>query len=139
MIKYKYNNKEYYSVYQLRQQIWKTDHIAFGSPSTKEQWAKFGVQMIEYEPVVTDEQLAARVRMKRDTLLKESDFFVMSDYQSDQESLKAVKEYRQTLRDITKQQGFPKDVTFPQKPIVLYKQPQKSRMLSAMSLAKVGI
>ena len=43
----------------------------------------------------------------------------MPDYPSTTDGLLAVKKYRQELRDITGQSGFPKEITWPEKPSVL--------------------
>lgn len=88
----------------------------------------------------TDYQLeASKVREKRNELLAESDKFLLLDrlgivlpeeittatlLSSIKEFFDSLKEvlngewakYRQELRDITKQKGFPYDVTFPKKP-----------------------
>ena len=73
-----------------------------------------------YAPKKTEEQklneLAAKIRSKRNSLLAETDYFLMPDYPISQEYLEKVKEYRQELRDITKQDEFPNDVTFPEFP-----------------------
>lgn len=73
-----------------------------------------------HAPKKTEEQklneLADAVRSKRNSLLAETDYLLMHDYPIDEENLKKVKEYRQQLRDITKQDRFPKDVTFPDFP-----------------------
>lgn len=73
-----------------------------------------------YAPKKTEEQkldeLATTIRSKRNLLLAETDYFLMPDYPISQENLEKVKEYRQQLRDITKQDEFPKNVTFPDFP-----------------------
>lgn len=73
-----------------------------------------------YAQKKSDEQklneLATTIRSKRNLLLAETDYLLMSDYQISEEYLKKVKEYRQQLRDITKQDEFPKNVTFPNFP-----------------------
>ena len=70
-----------------------------------------------YAPKKTEEQklneLATEIRSKRNSLLAETDYLLMPDYPIDEESLEKVKEYRQQLRDLTKQDEFPKNVTFP--------------------------
>lgn len=71
-----------------------------------------------YAPKKTEEQklneLATTVRSKRNSLLAKTDYLLMSDYPISEEYLGKVKEYRQQLRDLTKQDGFPRDVTFPE-------------------------
>lgn len=57
--------------------------------------------------------LAKQVRLKRKSLLEETDNYAMSDRVMSQ----AMKEYRQALRDITQQEGFPYEVDFPVKPM----------------------
>jgi hypothetical protein len=57
-----------------------------------------------------DEQAAEEVRAKRDGLLKESDYMVLPDAPVDAD---AAKKYRQALRDIPEQAGFPHDVEWP--------------------------
>lgn len=73
-----------------------------------------------YAPKKTEEQklneLATTIRSKRNLLLAETDYLLMPDYPIAQEHLEKVKEYRQQLRDITKQDEFPKNVTFPDFP-----------------------
>lgn len=61
---------------------------------------------------------AASVRAKRNSLLDASDKEMTVDRieREPAEKVNAWKEYRQALRDITKQEGFPFDVVFPQKP-----------------------
>ena len=73
-----------------------------------------------YAPKKTEEQklneLASKIRTKRNSLLAETDYFLMPDYPISQECLEKVKEYRQRLRDITKQENFPTAVVFPDLP-----------------------
>lgn len=75
---------------------------------------EFGV-VAEYAPVVvTDEEKAVEIRDLRNILLRESDWTQAADVpQATKDKWMA---YRQALRDITAQAGFPWDVTFPQKP-----------------------
>ena len=61
-------------------------------------------------------ELATTIRTKRNSLLAETDYLLMPDYPISQECLEKVKEYRQELRDITKQDEFPKNVAFPDFP-----------------------
>ena len=71
-----------------------------------------------YAPKKTEEQklteLATKIRTKRNSLLSETDYLLMPDYPISEEYLEKVKEYRQQLRDITKQDEFPTKVTFPE-------------------------
>jgi hypothetical protein len=58
------------------------------------------------------EDLPRRVRSTRNTLLEETDWLAMSDVTMSPEILS----YRQSLRDITRQVGFPQNVIWPIKP-----------------------
>ena len=55
---------------------------------------------------------------KRNLLLSETDFYFCSDYPLDSEKKEVLARYRQALRDITKQSGWPRDIEWPEKPNV---------------------
>ena len=57
-----------------------------------------------------------RIRAKRDSLLTNTDWVVIKYKELGKEVPAAWKNYRQALRDITEQEGFPHDVTFPEEP-----------------------
>lgn len=59
------------------------------------------------------EQLANKIRMERNDILSGSDWTQVADAPVDQA---AWAEYRQALRDIPQQAGFPHDVAWPVKP-----------------------
>ena len=67
-------------------------------------------------PELTEEELAINVRSTRDAKLSDTDYLVASDYPISPEDLEAVKVYRQALRDIPEQSGFPKNVQWPVEP-----------------------
>jgi len=58
------------------------------------------------------EQPAKEARATRDRLIAETDWMALSDVQMSD----AWSAYRQALRDIPQQAGFPTDVTWPTKP-----------------------
>lgn len=60
-----------------------------------------------------DAILSSSIRSRRNELLAESDWTQVADAPVDKT---AWAEYRQALRDITAQPGFPHDVTWPIKP-----------------------
>ena len=68
------------------------------------------------EPTVDVEDLATKIRMQRNNLLKQTDYLMMSDYPIESDRLAKVKIYRQALRDIPEQAGFPRTITWPDKP-----------------------
>lgn len=59
------------------------------------------------------------VRAKRDSLISETDYLFASDYPISAEDLEAVKVYRQALRDVPQQAGFPFDVVWPDLPVIV--------------------
>ena len=84
-------------------------------------------------PEPTNEELARNVRAIRDVKLAETDYLVFPDYPISEESLAEAKAYRQNLRDITEQAGFPKDVIWPDVPRFLCKDSD------GLGLAKTGL
>lgn len=134
MIRYTYKDNKYTSMYTLRQAIWENDHTIFGD-LTEELKIRFKITEEEYDPEdeMSDEELAQRVRNRRNSLIFQSDFYVQPDYPSTPEGLEAVKAYRQALRDITEQKEFPRNVEWPEIPNVL------RTGESTLRLAKVGI
>lgn len=62
------------------------------------------------------EEQASTIRQQRDDLLLATDYLMMPDYQLDDEKRNDFKDYRQALRDITKQTSFPESVEWPDKP-----------------------
>jgi len=72
-----------------------------------------GELTIEPDPGPTTEQLAAQIRAERDRLLADSDWTQVPDAPVDQA---AWATYRQALRDVPEQAGFPEDVVWPSKP-----------------------
>ena len=63
-----------------------------------------------------DTVLAASARQKRDRLIATTDYLVTPDYPIEPDRLAKVKIYRQALRDIPEQSGFPRTITWPDKP-----------------------
>ena len=63
-----------------------------------------------------DTVLAASARQKRDRLIAATDYLVTPDYPIESDRLDKVKIYRQALRDIPEQSGFPRTITWPDKP-----------------------
>ena len=57
-------------------------------------------------------ELESKIRHQRDDLLRATDFYGLSDITMTPE----MATYRQALRDITEQEGFPYTVTWPIKP-----------------------
>ena len=69
--------------------------------------------VVESDPGPTEEQLAAQARSERDRLLADSDWTQVADAPVDHQ---AWADYRQALRDVPTQAGFPTDINWPTKP-----------------------
>ena len=74
--------------------------------------AEYAQAKIDSENYITN-VLPNQVRRERNKLMQESDWTQVSDSPVDKE---AWATYRQALRDITAQAGFPTDVVWPTKP-----------------------
>ena len=61
--------------------------------------------------------LAQEIRVERDHLLKDSDRYLLEDYPLSKEKKEAVLQYRQALRDLPQQEGFPLTVVYPKNPM----------------------
>ena len=62
--------------------------------------------------MTVEENAAATARIHRMTILSSTDLWGLADYPATAEQIA----YRQALRDITAQSGFPTDITWPTKP-----------------------
>lgn len=78
----------------------------FDDDENMSNWPDFQEAQPDMTPI-----LAAQVRTKRDALLAESDYMALADRITD-----AWRTYRQALRDIPAQGGFPSRVTWPTAP-----------------------
>jgi hypothetical protein len=67
------------------------------------------------EWVIPDEVKAKRIRSKRNEALSKTDYLLMPDYPL--KDKKKWEEYRQSLRDIPQQTGFPGVVRWPEAPV----------------------
>lgn len=65
------------------------------------------------EQAVSEEDLAVSARNRRDMLLRESDWAVLTDAPTDKTAWQA---YRQELRDVPQQEGFPNSINWPTEP-----------------------
>lgn len=69
-------------------------------------------------PEPTDDEVAAQVRGERDAKIAATDFLAMPDYPLSEEDRAVVTAYRQALRDVPAQEGFPREVVWPEAPTV---------------------
>ena len=72
-------------------------------PLTQDEISSISAENLEREP--------AKVRIERDSLLAASDTYALSDRITDE-----WRTYRQALRDLPSQSGFPTTITWPTKP-----------------------
>lgn len=71
------------------------------------------------DELLTDEDRAREAREKRDQLLAETDYLLMPDYPIEAAVLEVLKTYRQALRDVPEQAGFPSAIEWPERPEVI--------------------
>jgi hypothetical protein len=71
------------------------------------------MSLINIDPAKSASRQATAARSERDILLSASDWTQVADAPVDQA---AWATYRQSLRDIPQQAGFPSNVTWPSKP-----------------------
>ena len=64
------------------------------------------------------EVLSLDVRLERNNLLSNTDHLIQSDYPISDEKKQEIKVYRQALRDIPQQDGFPDNIVWPDKPVI---------------------
>ncbi len=77
-------------------------------------YTKYGVNNMDVDAIAAkDEEQAKSVRASRTEKLKDSDWTQVADSPVDQA---AWATYRQALRDITAQEGFPWDIEWPEQP-----------------------
>lgn len=136
MKRFVYKTEKYASEYSLRQAIFKHEHLVFGK-LTPEFMKEHEITEEEYNPEDdwTDDQWATSVRRKRDYLLSGTDYYILPDYPSTPDDVEDVKRYRQDLRDITLQDGFPRNVQWPSLPSALSGDTGGKKV----GLAKVGV
>lgn len=72
-----------------------------------------GHPMLRDVPVPAGEQLADAARARRDALITATDYLLMPDYPISAEQLAEVRAYRQALRDVPLQAGFPQEIDWP--------------------------
>lgn len=136
MKRFVYKTEKYTSEYYLRQAIFKHERLSFGK-LTPEFMKEHEITEEEYNPEDewSDDQWATMVRRKRDSLISGTDYYILPDYPSTPDGIEAVKQYRQELRDITLQSGFPRNVQWPSLPSAL----SRDKGLATVGLAKVGV
>lgn len=64
-----------------------------------------------------NEEYISYAKINRSRLLRETDFYFTADYPLSDELKEKLITYRQALRDITKQSGWPTNIIWPEKPV----------------------
>ena len=75
---------------------------------------KNGYPVLMDAPQPDADQLAAAARADRDARIAATDYMLMRDYPVDDKLLADVKAYRQALRDVPSQSGFPRNIEWPE-------------------------
>ena len=83
---------------------------------------------LAYAKAQEAEQLAANARTQRDKLLSDTDWMQADDAPLSSEDKESVRKYRQGLRDITAQSGFPQEIKWPDKPSVTKTENRSDRL-----------
>lgn len=64
------------------------------------------------------EMVSLDIRLERNKLLSDTDHLIQADYPISDEKRQEIKVYRQALRDIPQQDGFPENIVWPDKPVI---------------------
>jgi hypothetical protein len=90
-----------------------TQYIVRVTPVPSDQdYIEYQIKDITY----TDEQLTEEAIYKRNNQLTRSDWTQLPDVSLTETQVNSWREYRQALRDITEQSGYPRNINWPVKP-----------------------
>lgn len=78
-----------------------------------EKMAMLAEEEAEYN---SPESTAERLRQERDDILRQTDYLMMPDYPIDADAKAQIAAYRQALRDLPQQEGWPFNVAWPKHP-----------------------
>jgi len=94
-----------------------SDYAKFVAPYVRQWEAEKARQEAVAEAERNDPvNVEARAREQRNALLSESDYILMPDYPLTDEQREAWTAYRQALRDLPEQEGWPMNIVWPEKP-----------------------
>jgi hypothetical protein len=111
-----------FAMYEFSQQpnLNRYEKLLDGAPRKAEDGRVFQtwqvVEMDENEKMTTDANQADLIRSQRDMILRSTDWVFNPDVSLSEETKQAYVVYRQTLRDVPAQSGFPWGVQWPTKP-----------------------
>ncbi len=90
-----------------------TQYIVRVTPVPSDQdYVEYQIKDITY----TDEELASEAISRRNGELLKSDWTQLPDVPLTESKLNFWREYRQSLRDVTEQSGYPRNINWPVKP-----------------------
>lgn len=102
------SNKKVYSYDTYSMETEYRENLAEVIENDISNWLK-SVKEKDYNEVASD------IRKQRDSLLYETDKYIIDDYPISNENKEKILEYRQKLRDLPEQEGFPYNVVWPTK------------------------
>ena len=79
---------------------------------------KYDIKEYTGTVITPEEELAAQIRSERNNLLTNTDKYMIVDYPLTEKEKESIRAYRQSLRDIPQQKGFPNEIEWPEKPSV---------------------
>lgn len=96
-------------------------NVAVADAPLADNWVRSDVLSIGQKldgtfPEQVTEDLSKQIRAQRNDLLTQSDWIVIKSYETGTSIPQDWQDYRQALRDITAQDGFPYSVEWPTKP-----------------------
>ncbi|WP_315383460.1 tail fiber assembly protein [Microvirgula aerodenitrificans] len=77
-----------------------------------------GRPVLRDTPAPSNDALADAARARRDALITATDYLLMPDYPISAGQLAEVRAYRQALRDVPLQTGFPQTIDWPTPPTI---------------------
>lgn len=86
-----------------------------GEPHTVKNYGPLPEGWSDTPPEPTPEEKSAWARAQRDSLIAATDYLMMPDYPISEADRAAVAAYRQALRDVPNQPGFPDTIEWPEK------------------------
>lgn len=95
----------------------KSQYSKFVAPYVRQWESEKTRQEAEFEAEWNKpENVEDRARKERNRLLEETDYVLMPDYPLTEEQRAAWTAYRQSLRDLPEQEGWPMSIIWPEKP-----------------------
>lgn len=97
------------------------DNDGIVSVSVRNAYRNGQINIDEFPDTLEDPEYShkkSEILQRRNILLNESDYLMMVDYPISDEKKQEIKVYRQALRDIPQQDGFPDNIVWPDKPTI---------------------